>query len=113
MMKDSFNTVENSQRCIRDLFVLILVTKKASTSFAKIKTTYRVAIFLSTLSQLADAVGSQEKLASITVTVFSQTNMRQKVPMHIQEQLSESLFSNKITANLGQCVKIDLSRTPN
>ena len=67
----SINALKNELR-YSDVFVFILVAlfqKRPKAAFSKIKTTRRVALFLSTFSQLAVA-GSLEKLASIEGSVF-------------------------------------------
>ena len=66
----SINAQENESR-YSDIFVLILVAlfqKRPKAAFSKIKTTRRVALFLSTFSRLA-AAGSLKKLASIKASV--------------------------------------------
>ena len=67
----SINAQENESR-YSDFFVLILVAlfqKRPKAAFSKIKTTLRVALFLSTFSRLASA-GSLKKLACIEASVF-------------------------------------------
>ena len=67
----SINAQENESR-YSDIFALILVAlfqKQPKAGFSKIKTTRRVALFLSTFSRLA-AGGSLKKLASIKAIVF-------------------------------------------
>ena len=66
----SINAQENESRN-KDILVLILVAlfqKKPKAAFSEIKTTSRVALFLSPLSRLA-ADGSLKKLASIKASV--------------------------------------------
>ena len=75
----SINAQESELR-YSDIFVLILVAlfqKQPKAAFSKIKTTHRVALFLSTFSRLAAAC-SLKKLASIKASVsfpFFQTSV--------------------------------------